>query len=113
MSNVRVIPPPALHTINSLSICPVCKFCAGLGTHPHLCIVTGDSTKPGGRTLTSLLDQFWADADRLLAELAAHPAQPLLWTDALVPTLRPVDRSWCFCAHSTITPVAGPGGARS
>lgn len=91
-------------------LCPTCRFCADRGITPHLCITRGD--QPDERTLFGLMS-VGADSDCLVADLAAHPAQPMPPVRPMRWVLRPVHGSWCSCQCSPNPATAPAGGARS
>jgi hypothetical protein len=92
-------------TASGGGICPLCRWAQDHG-HPHPCI-----TNPNAQdVITELFTNSAADPIPLgiTEALRTHPAAPLV--DA---TLRPVHRTWCFCACSPLPATVEPGAARS
>lgn len=102
MNNLHVIPPDptrldqALHALthydaptHATPICPPCTLAADLHL-PHPCITQDSNLAP------LLASAPLADWERLLGQLRAHPARPLVEGERMQ-GLRVVDRTWCLC----------------
>lgn len=88
-------------------ICPLCTWAQDHG-HPHPCI-----TNPGALAiLARTLQAYGTLPTTVLEALQAHPARPTAGTLG-IRGLRPIHRTWCFCACSPDPATPGPGAARS
>lgn len=92
-----VTPPGPEHTQTGGAICPTCRLAADLEID-HVCITRGGRLGP--------LFEHDIDGQRLIDELEAHPARPLL--DGPPARVRAVDRTWCVCACGPSSRAATP-----